>query len=214
MQIPVLGIGSNVTLSSGTELHGPHRFLFGNDVFIGEGSTLAIVYEREAPGAMLTFGDGVWCNKRCYFAAANEIVIGKKVIFAPDVYVADSAYDFRDVNAPIMHQGIHTITNRIEIGDFSWIGIRVAILGNLAIGRGCVIAANSVVTKSVPDYCVVAGQPGRVIRAFDSRAKDWVRVVSAENLADILENGRASIPEPHDAAPRIPMNYAQMFKIP
>jgi len=90
MQIPVLGIGTNVTLSSGTELHGPHRFLFGNDIFIGEGGTLAIVYERATPGPMLTIGDGVWCNKRCYFAAANEITIGKKVIFAPDVYVADS----------------------------------------------------------------------------------------------------------------------------
>ena len=207
-------MGSNVTLSSGCELHGPHRFLIGNDVFIGEGGTLAIVYERETAGPMLTIGDGVWCNKRCYFASANDIVIGRKVIFAPDVYVADSAYDFRDVNAPIMHQGIHTITNRIEIGDFSWIGIRAAILGNVTIGRGCVIGANSVITKSIPDYCVVAGQPGRVVRAYDARVREWVKVGGDEHLADVIANGRFALPEPHDAAPNIPMNYAQMYKIP
>lgn len=52
----------------------------------------------------------------------------------------------------------------VSIGDGSYIGINAVIVGNVKIGKHCVIGANSVVTKDVPDYCVAVGSPARVIK--------------------------------------------------
>ncbi|MGO9842852.1 MAG: acyltransferase [Candidatus Acidiferrales bacterium] len=45
--------------------------------------------------------------------------------------------------------------------------------GDLTIGRNCVVAANSVVTRSIPDYSLVAGLPARIIRQYDPATKTW-----------------------------------------
>lgn len=52
----------------------------------------------------------------------------------------------------------------VSIGEGSYIGINAVIVGNVKIGKHCVIGANSVVTKDVPDYCVAVGSPARVIK--------------------------------------------------
>ena len=57
----------------------------------------------------------------------------------------------------------------VSIGDGSWLGIKVAVMPNVSIGKGCVIGANSVVTRDVPDYHIAAGAPARVIKAVDER---------------------------------------------
>lgn len=214
MEIRVQHAGRNLNIGSGTDLFGSHRMSFGDDVFVGKDSVLAIVYEREEPGAMITIGNGVWMNKRCYISAANDITIGDYAIFAPNVYLADSAYDYRQIGVPIMKQGLASVTNRIHIGEHAWLGINAVVYGNVTVGKGCVIGANSVVTKSVPDYCVAGGQPARILRAYDDRIDDWPLIKSDGQLADILSQGRLNIKlRPADSPPRIPMYYAPMVTV-
>lgn len=62
------------------------------------------------------------------------------------------------------------------IGDGSWLGKNVVVIGNVSIGKNCVIAANSVVTKDVPDYSIAAGIPARVIKRYDFDRKEWVKL--------------------------------------
>ncbi|MFQ7550955.1 MAG: DapH/DapD/GlmU-related protein [Blautia marasmi] len=52
------------------------------------------------------------------------------------------------------------------MGEGSYIGINAVIIGDVKIGKHCVIGANSVVTKNVPDYCVAVGSPARVIKTI------------------------------------------------
>jgi acetyltransferase-like isoleucine patch superfamily enzyme len=76
---------------------------------------------------------------------------------------------------PIIEQGI-TNGGSIRIGEGSWIGHGAAILcsrGELTIGRHCVVSANSVVTRSIPDYSVVFGMPAMIIRQYDPEAGAW-----------------------------------------
>ena len=47
------------------------------------------------------------------------------------------------------------------------------IVGHVVIGKGCVVGANSVVTKSIPDYCVVAGAPAKIIKGYNVDSKEW-----------------------------------------
>jgi acetyltransferase-like isoleucine patch superfamily enzyme len=57
--------------------------------------------------------------------------------------------------------------DQVLVGEGSWIGFRANILSGVTIGKHCVVAAGAVVTRSVPDYCVVAGCPARIIKKYD-----------------------------------------------
>lgn len=59
------------------------------------------------------------------------------------------------------------------IGEDSWIGTNVVISGSILIGKHCVIGANSVVMKNIPDYCVAVGVPCRVVKQYDFLTSSW-----------------------------------------
>lgn len=63
----------------------------------------------------------------------------------------------------------------VRIGDDTWIGTNVVIVGSVNIGKHCVIGANSVVTHDVPDYCVAAGSPCVIKKRYNPKLNAWVR---------------------------------------
>ena len=65
--------------------------------------------------------------------------------------------------------------SEVTIGEDSWIGENVCICG-ASIGKHCVIGANSVVTKDIPDYCVAAGIPAKVIKKYNFEKNSWDRI--------------------------------------
>jgi acetyltransferase-like isoleucine patch superfamily enzyme len=188
--LQVFSAGRNIVIKPGTELTGAHRMAFGDDVFIGRDSQIMLGAERAAPGPQIVFGRGTSINRRALIVAVNEIVFGEYVLTAPGIYVADSSHEYRNVGVPVTMQGLEPSSGRVHVGDHAWIGIHVAIVGNLSIGRGAVIGANAVVTRSIPDYCIAAGQPARVVRAYDDRPQAWVKIGSDDHLAEVLANGR------------------------
>ena len=60
------------------------------------------------------------------------------------------------------------------IGDNVWLGEKVAVLPGVRIGHGVVVGAGAVVTRDVPDHCIVAGVPARVIKRYDFERQQWV----------------------------------------
>jgi serine acetyltransferase len=85
-----------------------------------------------------------------------------------------------------MHQGISTNSSQVTIGDETWVGINAVIMGNVNIGRHCVIGANAVVTRVIPDYCVAVGNPAKIIKMLDVRNRQWVRVDGKTDLDKYL----------------------------
>jgi acetyltransferase-like isoleucine patch superfamily enzyme len=59
----------------------------------------------------------------------------------------------------------------IRIGPNTWIGFDSCILPGVTVGKGSIVGARSVVTESVPPYCVVAGNPARVVRLLDPKGE-------------------------------------------
>lgn len=100
-----------------------------------------------------------------HIAAVRKVILGKYVLTADRVYISDSQHNFENTNVPIMHQGVR-FTSEVSIGDGSWIGENVCVLG-AKIGKNCVIGANSVVIDDIPDYSVAMGVPARVIRRIE-----------------------------------------------
>jgi len=108
-------------------------------------------------------------------SAKNRIHLERDVNVAQQVLIMDHNHAYEDIEVPIVKQGI-TEGGRIRIGEGSWIGHGAAILcsrGELTIGRHCVVAANSVVTRSIPDYSVVFGIPATIIRQYDPETRAW-----------------------------------------
>ena len=103
-------------------------------------------------------------GERCRISIANSLEIGEKVLLSPNVYITDCDHEYRNVDVPVIDQGVVQRGQKVSIGEGSYIGINTVIVGNVKIGKHCVIGANSVVTKDVPDYCVAVGSPARVIK--------------------------------------------------
>ena len=93
----------------------------------------------------------------------GKVIIGNHVMMGPDVciYVSNHRYDRIDI--PMNLQGF-TSEKPVVIDDDVWIGARVIILPGVHIGTGAVIGAGSVVTKDVPDYAVIGGNPARILK--------------------------------------------------
>ena len=101
-----------------------------------------------------------YINNDCKIYCRNCITIGENVVIAPEVIIRDS-----DQHQLINESGEKKpISAPIHIGNHVWIGTRAIILKGVTIGDNAVIAAGSVVTRDVPDHCLAAGTPARVIK--------------------------------------------------
>ncbi len=63
----------------------------------------------------------------------------------------------------------------MKIGNNCWIGEKSIILPGVILGDFCVVGAGSVVTKSAPDYCMLVGNPARIIKRYDFSTHSWVK---------------------------------------
>lgn len=99
-------------------------------------------------------------------AAESKIIIGNNVMFGPEVMILAG-----DHNTSIVGRFMTDVSIKrpeddrdVILEDDIWIGSRVIILKGVTIGRGCIVAAGAVVTRSMPPYTVVAGIPARAIK--------------------------------------------------
>jgi acetyltransferase-like isoleucine patch superfamily enzyme len=155
---------------------GSDRITIEKNVIIQRMTWIAAVPLTNDINCHLLIGEGSIIGHFNHIYAVGEIEIGKNVLTADKVFISDNQHEFIDTTVPILSQGIRQLS-KVKIGDGSWIGENVCILG-ASIGKNCVIGANSVVTKDIPDYCVAVGSPARVIKKFDSVSESWISVKS------------------------------------
>ena len=89
------------------------------------------------------------------------------------MYITDCDHEYRNIDVSVINQGIVQRGQKVSIGGGSYIGINAVIVGNVKIGNHCVIGANSVVTKDVPDYCVVVGSPAKILKRYNLETQLW-----------------------------------------
>lgn len=144
---------------------GKHCALKGrSNIVLDDGVTIRPYAQIWSGGGTVRIGNGSEIGERCRISIANSLDIGEKVLLSPNVYITDCDHEYRDINVPVIDQGIVQKGQKVSIGGGSYIGINAVIVGNVKIGKHCVIGANSVVTKDVPDYCVAVGSPARMIK--------------------------------------------------
>jgi abequosyltransferase len=151
------------------------RISLGNSVSLRKDAWLNVATEDPAGEPVIVIDDNCHIGYGSIISAKNHIHIERDVIVAQSVLIIDHNHAYEDVTEPIIKQGI-TEGGRIRIGQGSWIARGAAIIcpkGELTIGRNCVIAVNSVVTQSIPDYSLVVGYPAKIIRQYDPETGAW-----------------------------------------
>jgi len=93
----------------------------------------------------------------------GPVTIGRNVMMGEDVIVITRNHQFSWTDIPMIEQGYQE-WQPVTIGDNVWIGARVIILGGVSIGSGVIIGAGAVVSKDIPNYAVVVGNPARIVR--------------------------------------------------
>lgn len=119
----------------------------------------------------IKIGNNVWISKNVALYAHNGIKIGNDVIIAKDVSLISGDHDFSDKEKKINQQGMKKSSKPIVIGDDVWIGEKAIVLKSVTVGKGGIIGAGAVVTKDVPPFSVVAGNPAVVIKRRESKNK-------------------------------------------
>lgn len=167
--------GRNSIIKSLLRIDGGKNIYVGNNVYVNYKTWLASLSLTKGNGKpMLVLEDGCIIGNFNHIFATKSIVLHKDVLTADKVYISDNLHGYEDIMTPIWKQPI--VQNReVEIGEGSWIGENVCILGS-HIGKHCVIGANSVVTHDIPDYSVAVGSPAKVIKRYDFEKKQWVKV--------------------------------------
>jgi acetyltransferase-like isoleucine patch superfamily enzyme len=95
----------------------------------------------------------------------RKITIEDDVLISANVFIGDNIHDYNDKKIPILKQK-NLFKGEVLIKSGSFVGINSVILPGVTIGVNSVIGAGSVVTKDVPDYCVVVGNPAKVIKTI------------------------------------------------
>ena len=131
--------GENVFIDPTVDIYSPYNMRIGNNVHIQFGCKF--------------FAD-----------AAGGITIGDGCIFAHDVQILTRNHNYDSDDLEFIPYDQRYIEKPVVIGEYCWIGARTTILPGVKIGKGAVVAACSVVTKDVPDYAVIGGNPVKVLK--------------------------------------------------
>ena len=150
----------------------PPNTLFNEQyIHIGDGTLFgpqATLSAGMVPGQEMVTDPVISVGDRCLFGKGSGIVghleirIGDDVWTGHHVYITDQNHGYEDLGLPISKQVMPE--RPVSIGDGSWLGHGAVVLPGVTIGRHVVVGANSVVTSDLPDNCVAAGVPARVIK--------------------------------------------------
>jgi acetyltransferase-like isoleucine patch superfamily enzyme len=110
----------------------------------------------------ITFGKNFTVNSFTYINAIGNIKFGDNVLIGPSVVISSGKHIIPSSLKPIIIEP--TLPQSINVGNDVWLGANVTILPGISIADGCVIGANSVVTKSTKKNGIYAGNPARLIR--------------------------------------------------
>lgn len=144
------------------------RITFGKRVRIYPGMRADILGEN----GFVEIGDNVSIGQNFHVVAANErLLISNNVTISANVFISNCDHTFDDENKQCLELPLKNKTTTIS--EASFIGYGAVILAGTFIGKHCVVGANSVVRGRFPDNTMLAGNPARVVKIFDTTQKKW-----------------------------------------
>jgi acetyltransferase-like isoleucine patch superfamily enzyme len=168
--------GKNSIVKFPYKIWGRKFIELGSNVFIAENAFLSAVerWEGQAFTPNLKIGNNVTIGSNFFVTCIKSVTIEDNVLISDRVFIADHVHGYENPKLPVLRQPLE-FKGEVLIKEGSFIGINVVIMPGVTVGKNSVVGASAVVTKNVPDNSVVAGNPARIIKHFDSRKKAWVK---------------------------------------
>lgn len=123
---------------------------------------------------ILRIGDNSTIGNFNHIISTKSIILEENVLTADKVYISDNLHNYKDPTISIIEQPIKQVSP-VVIGEGSWLGENVCVIG-ASVGKHCVVGANAVVIKDIPDYSVAVGIPAKVIKKFNFNTNRWEKV--------------------------------------
>ncbi len=188
-----------VNFGNEVQLIGMANIEIGYGTCIGDHTWINVCHRDEKIRAKI--GSCVLIGRSSMLSAGGYLEIGDYCLFAPRVFVSDANHIFDNIMLPYIDQGATSGTIIIE--ENCWLGTNVSVIGNVTVGRGSVIGANSVVTRDIPPFSVAFGSPACVRKIFDFKSTQWIKIDGEEHLKEILAEREKNPPPPREAYRRI-----------
>lgn len=147
-----------------------NKFVLGRDSTIEDFSTInngvgdIIIGERTRIGMSNTL--------------IGPVTVGNDVIFAQNIVASGLNHSYEDISIPISDQVVST--DQIIVEDEVWIGANAVLTAGVTIGKHSIVAAGCVVVKDVPPYSIVGGNPGRLLKQYNPKTKEWERAAAKD----------------------------------
>lgn len=163
--------GKGYAFNKFLKLLNPKCIYVGNNVYIGYHVVLEVYkqYEGQIFEPTLVFGDNSSIGDYGHITCINKVLIGNNVLMGRKVFITDNAHGVSDKQMLEIRPNLRPLSTKgaVVIEDNVWIGEMVCIMPGVTIGRGSIIGASAVVTKDIPPYSVVVGNPGKVIKTIN-----------------------------------------------
>lgn len=173
-------VGRNVTFGANVVLRHPHKIAIADDVVIDDGCCLDA---KGTTNAGISIGSGVFVGRNTILSCKNgdivledranlgfnveifsaaRVRVGKSVLIAAYTYLVGGDHLYDRVDLPVLDQG--RTAKGIDIGDHAWLGAHVVVTDGARVGRDAIVGAGAVIVGEVPEFCIAAGVPAKVIR--------------------------------------------------
>jgi serine acetyltransferase len=191
------GAGSVLVFPPGA-LFGERWIEIGADTLVGQQVSISagtVPGQELGPAVLLSIGDRCVIGRGTHIVAHQRIDIGDDVFTGPYVYITDQNHGYADPGIPVGRQW--PSNSPVSIGAGCWLGAGAIVLPGTRLGRNVVVGAGSVVRGVFGDYCVLAGVPARVVRAYEPGA-GWQPVRPGSGIPAVLADaeGVQGVPEP------------------
>ncbi len=158
------------------------KFLqYGAGLTTGYSCRLEMFDTKIGDDKKLIIGSNCKIGDYVHIAAGEKVIIGDNCLMASKIYISDISHgeysNIDEHSSPnVIPDNRPLYTRPISIGNNVWIGENVCVLLGVKIGDGCIIGANSVVNRDIPDNCIAAGSPAIVVKKFNCDTGEWEKI--------------------------------------
>ena len=160
-------------LGAPKHIQGIQNIRIGSRTTIDKGCRLDC-YKTNFHNPIINIGKNCLIGFDCTFLSTGKLIIEDDVLFASNVFVTTENHGINPLLGNYMFQNLDS--KDVYIESNCWIGENVTILPGVHIGKWSIIGANSVVTKSIPEYSLAVGNPAKVVKRFNFDLKYWEKI--------------------------------------
>tara|TARA_R110002050_G_scaffold237905_1_gene374012 strand:+ start:23458 stop:24069 length:612 start_codon:yes stop_codon:yes gene_type:complete len=163
------------------EIRGKKYIDFGLNLTTGKGCRIE-AFPFYSKNIIVKFGNNVEINDYVHIAGITSVNIGNNVLIASKVFISDiqhGCYSGEGLihSSPYLSPNDRPLSAKpVIIEDNVWIGESVSVIAGVTIGKGSIIGANSVVSKSLPPNIIAVGSPAKPIKEYNFDTQRWEKI--------------------------------------